>query len=64
MEYRNHFGVYGICYRDNKLLCIRKNKNSGPYSGYYDLPGGYLEISRRFYLLNVIIFIEEVIYEK
>lgn len=40
MEYRNHFGVYGICYRDNKLLCIRKNKNSGPYSGYYDLPGG------------------------
>ena len=40
MEYRNHFGVYGICCRDNKLLCIRKNKNSGPYSGYYDLPGG------------------------
>lgn len=40
MEYRNHFGVYGVCQRGNKLLCIKKNKNSGPYSGYFDLPGG------------------------
>ncbi|WP_019909606.1 NUDIX hydrolase [Paenibacillus sp. HW567] len=37
----NHFGVYGICQREGKLLVIRKRK--GPYTGRYDLPGGRLE---------------------
>ena len=29
MDINNHFGVYGVCYRKNKLLCIEKN--AGPY---------------------------------
>lgn len=33
----NHFGVYGICQRDGRLLVIHKGR--GPYSGRYDLPG-------------------------
>lgn len=33
-----HFGVYGICYHEGKLLCVQKS--CGPYTGYYDLPGG------------------------
>ena len=37
-EIRNHFGVYGTCIKNNKLLCI--NKNAGPYQNRYDLPGG------------------------
>ena len=34
----NHIGVYGICIKDNKLLCIRKER--GPYKNRFDLPGG------------------------
>ncbi|AIQ59816.1 NUDIX hydrolase [Paenibacillus borealis] len=41
MESFNHFGVYGICQRDGKLLVIHKGR--GPYTGRYDLPGGRLE---------------------
>ncbi|MFD1905418.1 NUDIX hydrolase [Paenibacillus rhizoplanae] len=41
MESFNHFGVYGICQRDGRLLVIQKGR--GPYSGRYDLPGGRLE---------------------
>lgn len=37
-EIRNHFGVYGTCFKENRLLCI--NKNAGPYQNRYDLPGG------------------------
>lgn len=37
----NHFGVYGICVNDGKLLVIRKGR--GPYAGRFDLPGGRLE---------------------
>lgn len=42
MDIRNHFGVYGICYENNQLLCILKN--AGPYRGRFDLPGGSQEI--------------------
>lgn len=38
MTLLSHFGVYGICIREGKLLCIRKNR--GPYKGRFDLPGG------------------------
>lgn len=38
MKISEHFGVYGVCIRDNKLLCIKKY--GGPYNGRYDLPGG------------------------
>ena len=34
----NHIGIYGICIKDNGLLCIRKEK--GPYRNRFDLPGG------------------------
>lgn len=36
--YKTHLGVYGVCIREKKLLCI--NKNRGPYKNRYDLPGG------------------------
>lgn len=31
MVHLKHFGVYGICIREGKLLCVRKNR--GPYTG-------------------------------
>ena len=34
----NHIGIYGICIRDNKLLCIKKVRV--PYKNRFDLPGG------------------------
>lgn len=42
MDITSHFGVYGVCFKDNKLLCIEKN--AGPYRGRFDLPGGSQEI--------------------
>lgn len=42
MEIKNHFGVYGICLQDGKLLCIEKTR--GPYQHRFDLPGGSQEI--------------------
>ena len=36
-----HYGVYGICLLDSKLLVI--HKHGGPYTGRYDLPGGTME---------------------
>lgn len=41
MDIRDHFGVYGICYENDRLLCILKN--AGPYKGRFDLPGGSQE---------------------
>lgn len=38
MKMIRHFGVYGVCIREEKLLCIHKNR--GPYINRYDLPGG------------------------
>lgn len=38
MEILEHFGVYGVCIRDDRLLCIKKQ--GGPYNSRYDLPGG------------------------
>ena len=34
----NHIGIYGICIRDNKVLCIQKERD--PYKNRFDLPGG------------------------
>ena len=42
MEIKNHFGVYGICLQDGKLLCIEKMR--GSYQHRFDLPGGSQEI--------------------
>ena len=44
-RYRRAFGVYGILYRKNKLLVIKKT--SGPYSNRFDLPGGSQEFGER-----------------
>ena len=33
-----HFGVYGVCIREGRILCICKTR--GPYRGRFDLPGG------------------------
>ena len=38
MEIKNHFGVYGVCYKHGCLLCIQKT--AGPYKNRLDLPGG------------------------
>ena len=35
---KTHFGVYGVCKKDNKILVIKKSR--GPYTGLFDLPGG------------------------
>lgn len=40
-NYKQHFGVYGVNLKENKLLCIQKN--AGPYQYRYDLPGGSQE---------------------
>ena len=42
MEIKKHFGVYGVCYEDGKLLCIEKTR--GPYQHRFDLPGGSQEL--------------------
>lgn len=42
MEIKNHFGVYGICFENKKLLCIEKTR--GPYQHRFDLPGGSQEL--------------------
>ena len=34
----NHIGIYGICIRDNKVLCIQKER--GTYKNRFDLPWG------------------------
>ena len=44
MEIKNHFGVYGVCLQEGKLLCIEKTR--GPYQHRFDLPGGSYTISR------------------
>ena len=42
MEIKRHFGVYGVCLQEGKLLCIEKTR--GPYQYRYDLPGGSQEL--------------------
>lgn len=42
MEIKHHFGVYGVCLQEGKLLCIEKTR--GPYQQRYDLPGGSQEL--------------------
>ena len=42
MEIKNHFGVYGVCLQEGKLLCIEKTR--GPLSTSFDLPGGSQEL--------------------
>ena len=41
MEIKKHFGVYGVCLQEGRLLCIEKTR--GPYQHRFDLPGGSQE---------------------
>ena len=43
---KTHFGVYGVCRTENKILLIKKAR--GPYTGLYDLPGGSQEENETF----------------
>ena len=45
MEIFKHLGAYGILINDDKILLIKKN--SGPYDGLLDLPGGTIEFGER-----------------
>lgn len=40
-NYHTAFGIYGIIFKDNSLLVIKKT--SGPYINRFDLPGGSQE---------------------
>ena len=42
MEIKHHFGVYGVCLQEGKLLFIEKTR--GPYQNRFDLPGGSQEL--------------------
>lgn len=44
-RYHTAFGVYGILYRQGKLLVIKKT--GGPYIYRFDLPGGSQEFGER-----------------
>ncbi|MFC4810943.1 NUDIX hydrolase [Paenibacillus sp. GCM10023250] len=55
--WHRHFGVYGVCVRDQRLLVIRKTK--GPYAGRFDLPGGTVEPSESLLVALVREFSEE-----
>lgn len=40
-----HLGAYGLIIKDDKILLIKKN--SGPYDGLLDLPGGTIEMGEK-----------------
>lgn len=40
-KYHRHLGVFGICYRNNRMLVV--HKTGGPYIHRFDLPGGTIE---------------------
>ncbi len=40
-----HFGVYGIYFKNDEVLVIKKGR--GPYKGLYDLPGGRIEFGEK-----------------
>ena len=42
----DYLGVYGVCLKDNRVLCIKKTK--GPYKNRYDLPGGSQKLKEGF----------------
>lgn len=42
MKIKHHFGVYGVCLQEGKLLCIEKTRV--PYQHRFDLPGGSQEL--------------------
>ena len=45
MKNYSELGAYGILIENNKILLIKKN--SGPYDGLLDLPGGTIEFNEK-----------------
>ena len=57
----DYLGIYGVCIKDNKVLCIKKVR--GPYKNRYDLPGGSQKTSEGFTETLVREFLEETGYK-
>lgn len=53
-----HLGVYGVLVEEGKLLVIRKG-GDGPFTGYYDLPGGSIEMHEQIHETVVRELLEE-----
>ena len=53
-------GVYGVCLKDNRVLCIKKIR--GPYMNRYDLPGGSQKFNEGFTETLVREYLEETGY--
>ncbi len=56
----DYLGVYGVCLKDNRVLCIKKTK--GPYKNRYDLPGGSQKLKEGFTETLVREYLEETGY--
>ena len=59
MEIKKHFGVYGVCYENGKLLCVEKTR--GPYQNRFDLPGGSQEEGEDFAVHHIMAFYDVVL---
>ena len=46
-QWHRHYGVYGVCVNKRKELLVIE-KNGGPYSGLWDLPGDPLKILKAY----------------
>ena len=57
----DYLGIYGVCLKENKVLCIKKAR--GPYKNRFDLPGGSQKTSEGFTETLVREFLEETGYK-
>ena len=57
----DYLGIYGVCLKENKVLCIKKVR--GPYKNRFDLPGGSQKTSEGFTETLVREFLEETGYK-
>ena len=57
----DYLGIYGVCLKENKVLCIKKVR--GPYKNRFDLPGGSQKTNEGFTETLVREFLEETGYK-
>ena len=57
----DYLGIYGVCLKENKVLCIKKAR--GPYKNRFDLPGGSQKTNEGFTETLVREFLEETGYK-
>ena len=57
----DYLGIYGMCLKENKVLCIKKVR--GPYKNRFDLPGGSQKTNEGFTETLVREFLEETGYK-